>query len=172
MKVRGLLNPSDAPVLKHGMHLFTSLELFEAAAREAGVDMMPIGEFITRVYRSTEGRSSEISASETQLQAMGLSPMVLSGDTSSAVAAMAVQAGIPAQAARGAVSPAEKAQVNPLIASRACSKKSPPLLASMHNRGQSGGLRYLDQPHGAVWGQPLCSRSHGCAGWCPPAGCS
>lgn len=46
-----------------------------------------------------------------QLQALGLSPMVLSGDSPAAVAAMASQAGIPAHSARGAVSPAEKAQV-------------------------------------------------------------
>lgn len=45
-----------------------------------------------------------------QLQALGLSPMVLSGDSPAAVAAMASQAGIPAHSARGAVSPAEKAQ--------------------------------------------------------------
>ncbi|KAK9827103.1 hypothetical protein WJX74_006457 [Apatococcus lobatus] len=45
-----------------------------------------------------------------QLQALGLSPMVLSGDSPAAVAAIASQAGIPTHAARGAVSPAEKAQ--------------------------------------------------------------
>lgn len=50
-----------------------------------------------------------------QLQALGLSPMVLSGDSPAAVAAMASQAGISAHSARGAVSPAEKAQVCSIV---------------------------------------------------------
>lgn len=68
-----------------------------------------------------------------QLQALGLSPMVLSGDSPAAVAAMASQAGIPAHSARGAVSPAEKAQVGSVVCSKPIFFKTLTLFVSFHS---------------------------------------
>ncbi|KAK9856466.1 hypothetical protein WJX84_001588 [Apatococcus fuscideae] len=77
------------------------------------------GQTVVHVARSGDGLLGALAFSDSlrldalevvaQLQALGLSPMVLSGDSPAAVAAMAAQAGIPPQSARGAVSPAEKA---------------------------------------------------------------
>ena len=67
-----------------------------------------------------------------QLQALGLTPMVLSGDSPAAVAAVAAQAGIPPHSARGAFSPAEKAQVPNLPAIFPC----PPMVFWQGGKGE------------------------------------
>ncbi len=87
--------------------------------------MQEEGQTVVYVARSGDGLLGALSFSDNlrsdasevvaRLQAMGLSTMVLSGDNPSAVAAMAAQAGIATQAARGAVSPGEKAQVRILL---------------------------------------------------------